>query len=205
MQSLPVISSFRNKMPQIRKMNLRLSVLVLLALITSCTQTAGNAGDEIDPSNEIDKTGLVKSSSMQDTLTIVDSEFTMDPFGLGENPLKGLTAIKGSFTHYQTIKNRHVDNQIDTSFQVKINEDTFEIYKSAFKSWLTAATINSDRFPVGPGMRIGMTKSELRDQLKLSENIPDFIRLQDVEGLEWLDFKFKEDKLFKIEFKGYMD
>ncbi|QNR23651.1 hypothetical protein [Croceimicrobium hydrocarbonivorans] len=50
-----------------------------------------------------------------------------------------------------------------------------------------------------------MTKSELRDQLKLSENIPDFIRLQDVEGLEWLDFKFKEDKLFKIEFKGHTD
>jgi len=196
-------------MPHIRKMNLRPSILLILVLTISCSQAGErkteSAGSDTSPSIETARIELIKSAPAKDTLRIVDSEFTMDPFGLGENPLKGLTAIKGSSTHYQTIKNRHIANQIDTSFQVKFNEDSFVIYKSAFKSWLTAAAIMSDRFPVGPGIRIGMTKSEVGEQLKSSEPFPDFIRLQDLEGLEWLDLKFKEDKLFKIEFKGYMD
>ncbi|MBD8491137.1 hypothetical protein IFO69_20450 [Echinicola sp. CAU 1574] len=190
-------------------MKLRPFIILLLGLTISCSQTTEkiteSASDNTNSSDKTTKTEMVNSDSPKDTLIIVDSEFTIDPFDFGENPLKRLTSIESSSTNYQTYKNPHVDNQIDTSFQVTINVDTFEVYKTASENWVTAADINSDRFPTRQGIRIGMTKSEIKEQLKSADNFPDFIRLQNLEVLEWIDLKFVNNRLEKIEFKGYMD
>lgn len=191
-------------------MKLRPFIILFLGLTFSCSQTTErkteSASGDTNSSHKTAKTEeIVNSAPPKDTLTIVDSEFTIDPFDFGENPLKRLTSIESSSTNYQTYKNRHVDNQIDTSFQVIINVDTFEVYKTASENWVTAADITSDRFPTRQGIRIGMTKSEVKEQLKSAKNFPDLVRLQNLEVLEWIDLKFENDRLEKIEFKGYMD
>lgn len=184
-------------------------ILLLLGLTVSCSQPTEKKSEVVNDNHgssdntvESEKTN---SDLSKDTLTIVDSEYTIDPFDLGENPLKRLTSVDIAKTDYQTYKNRHVDNQIDTSFQVTIKIDTFEVYKTASENWVIAASINSARFPTKQGIRIGMTKSEVKEQLKSAENFPDFVRFQNLEVLEWVDLKFKDDQLKSIEFKGYMD
>lgn len=190
-------------------MKLRPFIILLLGLTISCSQATEkkteSEGVDTSSSDKATMKEKVNSDPVKDTLTIVNSEFTIDPFDFGENPLKRLTSMESSSTNYQTYKNRHVDNQIDTSFQVIIKVDTFEVYKTASENWVTAADINSDRFSTRQGIRIGMTKSEVKEQLKSADNFPDFVRLQNLEVLEWIDLKFKNDRLEKIEFKGYMD
>ncbi len=190
-------------------MKIRLLSILILGLTISCSQSTEKKTETVSSdttSSENTKvTEKINRDSLKDTLTIVDSGLTTNPFDLGKDPLKILTSIDIAKVDYQTYRNRHVDNQIDTSFQVIIKVDTFEVYKTASENWVTAARINSDHFPTKQGIRIGMTKAEVKEQLKSTENFPDFVRLQNLEVLEWIDLKFKKDKLEKIEFKGYMD
>lgn len=191
------------------KMKIRLLSILILGLTISCSQSTEKKTETISSdttsSENANVTEKINRDSLKDTLTIVDSELTNNPFDLGKDPLKILTSIDIAKVDYQTYQNRHVDYQIDTSFQVIIKVDTFEVYKTASENWVTAASINSDRFPTKQGIRIGMTKAEVKEQLKSTDNFPDFVRLQNLEVLEWIDLKFKKDKLEKIEFKGYID
>lgn len=190
-------------------MKLRQLKILLLGLTVSCSQTAEkkteSAGGDTNTSDKTANTELVKPGPTKDTLTITGPEFTIDPFDFGENPMKLLTSIEGSSMNYQTYINRHAEDQIDTSFQVVIDVDTFEIYKTASENWVVAAYMNSDRFPTKQGIRIGMTKSEVKEQLKSTNSFPDLVRLEYSGVPEWIDLKFKNDKLDKIEFEGYRD
>ncbi len=123
--------------------------VLLLGLIIGCSKAAEMNTDSGDAdTHSSDKTTTTKrfhTDLAKDTLKIVDLEFTVDPFDLGENPLRRLTSIERSSTNYQICKNLHVVNRIDTSFQVRIDVDTFEVYQTASKNWLTAADINGSR------------------------------------------------------------
>lgn len=183
--------------------------ICLFGLVIGCSNAAGMNlvfGDaDIHSFDKTTTSKRVHTVLAKDTLKIVDSAFTVDPFDFGENPLRRLTSIKSSSTKYQIYKNRHVLNRVDTFFQVRIDADTFEVYQTASKNWLTAADINSDRFSIEQGIRIGMTKSEVKEKLKTAENLPNLVRIQSLEVLEWIDLEFKEDRLAKIKFKMCLD
>ena len=184
-------------------------IICLFGLIIGCSKAAemNTVSGDAD-THSSDKTTATKrfhTDLAKDTLKIVDSEFTVDPFDLGENPLRRLTSIERSSTNYQICKNPHVVNRIDTSFQVRISVDTFEVYQTASKNWVTAADINSDRFSIKQGIRIGMTNSEVKEKLKTAENLPNLVRIQNLEVLEWIDLVFKKDRLQKIELKMCLD
>ena len=183
--------------------------VLLLGLIIGCSKAAEMntvSGDaDTHSSDKTTTSKRVHTVLAKDTLKIVDSAFTVDPFDLGENPLRRLTSIERSLTSYQICKNRHVVNRIDTSFQVRISVDTFEVYQTVSKNWVTAADINSDRFSIKQVIRIGMTKSEVKEKLKTAENLPNSVRIQNLEVLEWIDLIFKKDRLEKIEFKMCLD
>ena len=201
--------SYQGTLTNSTKMKFSTFTVLLLGLIIGCSKAAGKnlvSGDaDTHSSDKTTMTKRVHTDLAKDTLKIVDSEFTVDPFGLGENPLRRLTSIERSSTNYQIFKNRHVVNRIDTSFQVRISVDTFEVYQTASKNWVTAADINSDRFSTKKGIRIGMTKSEVKEKLKSDENLPNLVRIQNLEVLEWIDLIFKKDRLEKIEFKMCLD
>lgn len=202
-------TSYQGTLTNSTEMKFSTFTVLLLGLIIGCSKAAemNTVSGDAD-THSSDKTTTTKrfhTDLAKDTLKIVDSEFTVDPFDLGENPLRRLTSIERSSTNYQICKNRHVVNRIDTSFQVRISVDTFEVYQTASKNWVTAADINSDRFSIKQGIRIGMTKSEVKEKLKTAENLPNLVRIQNLEVLEWIDLIFKKDRLEKIEFKMCLD
>lgn len=110
-----------------------------------------------DASNDADNSGNPDTDSSLDTLKIGNYDLS-DRFNLGDNPLQKLTSFGLATVDYKTFENRHVENEIDTCFQITIMADSFEVYKTASENWLIAATINSDLFPTSQGIQIGMTK-----------------------------------------------
>lgn len=168
---------------------------LLLLISLSCTEMTTTVEEVEKSDNEI----------LKDSLEIMDPNLTIDPFSFGENPLDSLTSFDEVNMDFKTFNNRHVEGQIDTLFQIVLSSDTFKVYKNASKNWLVAANIHSEQFSTNQGIHIGMTKTEMRKQLNSNENFPDFVRIHNLEVLEWIDFAFQDEKLIKMDFKGYMD
>lgn len=192
-------------------MKFRLLTSLILGLTISCNQTT-ESNQEIKSSDTSNTEAIEQledrdTAQQKDSLTIVNSDFTTNPFELGENPLDKLISVENVKTAYKTYKNRHVENQIDTVFQIKIEGDYFEVYKSASENWLIEAKVLTENFQTRQGVKVGMTKSEVKEQLNLTsiEKLPDHLRLQNREVLEWFDLQFKNDRLETIKFNGYVD
>lgn len=192
-------------------MKFRLLTFLILGLTISCNQTTESEQEIKSPESthtptieQLDDTVAVQQKEI---LTIVDSDWTTNPFDLGENPLERLISIHNVKADFKTYKNRHVENQIDTVFQINIEADYFEVYKTASENWLTIAKVVTENFQTRQGVKVGMTKSEVKKQLNLisTEKLPDHLRLQNLEVLEWFDFEFKNDRLETINFTGYID
>jgi len=107
----------------------------------------------------------------------------------------------------ETFFNRHVDGQIDTLFTLRFAKDYFKIYKTASENFLQEACIQSETFKTKDGFHVGMTKSEFKRLIPSYElsKIPDYIRLQSFEVLEWIDVVFIQGRIQTIKFSGYVD
>ncbi|MDO5524381.1 MAG: hypothetical protein Q4G48_10100 [Bacteroidia bacterium] len=188
-------------------MKTKLIMILLLGLTISCNQSTKTQNSETNVSATEEAKIDTVTNQPKDTLAIVDPDFTFDPFAFGENPLQKLISIDNAGINLQPHKNRHVEDQMDTIYQLKFGLDRFEIYKTASKNWLTEAHVLTDNFHTRHGVKIGMTKTEVKNRLNITsaESLPDYVRFEHSEVPEFMDLNFKNNKLQAIIFKGYLD
>lgn len=182
-----------------------LTTLLTLAIIYSCS----NSKDSTDSSSE-NKTNIGEKSieiASIDTLVITNSALFQDAFSMGADPLSQLTSMNAAKIETETFLNRHVDNQIDTTFKIQVGEDYFEVYKNPSENFITAAHLKSNAIPLNNGLSVGSTKEEFKKLMNVNELsfIPDHIRVQTEEILEWMDVRFKADTIVELKFNGYLD
>ena len=189
---------------------------VLCGLLIACSQTSDKKGDSVSivetntPANKKasdDQNQGFEKKSKGDSLIIVDSELTYNPFGFSRNPLGHLLSIKDIQIEKVPIENRHIKNQVDTSFKITVGPDFFKVYKAASKNFLTEANIYSKRFSLYQEIRVGLTKTEFRKKMNNYniKTVPDHVRLKNLHVSEWIDLRFENDTLVEIKFKGYVD
>ncbi len=142
-----------------------------------------------------------------DTLVITNSEFVIDPFKFGIEPILFLKNQSSTSVDITTYLNRHVDNQIDSLFTFKFGKDLFQVFKNQSENFLISGIVYSRKFPVNQEIKIGMKKDDFSKKLNLdlNENLPEYFRIRDIEFLTWIDFYFKEDELVKISFCAISD
>lgn len=142
-----------------------------------------------------------------DTLIITNSEFVMDPFQFGIEPILFLKNQRSTSVDTISYLNRHVDNQIDSLFTFKFGKDLFQVFKNQSENFLTAGIIYSKKFPVQHGIIIGMKKNDFIKvfNLNFKEDPPEHFRIRDLEFLTWIDFSFENERLSKIRFCAILD
>ncbi|WKV11818.1 hypothetical protein [Marivirga harenae] len=143
----------------------------------------------------------------EDSLIIRDWDINNFPFNLRSNPLDTLLKMYNPITESQTYQNRHVDDQIDTVFTLKIDASYFEVYKNPSENYITSALFLNKGLQTKHGFHVGSTKEQVRDALekyKLTE-IPNYIRLETIEIPEYFELYFKNGKIVKIKYTGYSD
>lgn len=142
-----------------------------------------------------------------DSLVITDWEITNNPFDFGRDPLKEIIDNYNPQISTTTYHNRHVDNQIDTSFTLKINDSYFRVYKVPSENFITEAYLKDENLKTRHGLKPGITKNQFKEIMNDFELtvIPDYVRLQSVEIPESFEIYFKDDKINTIKFNGYSD
>ncbi|HLU93525.1 MAG TPA: hypothetical protein VKZ54_05345 [Membranihabitans sp.] len=184
-----------------------LSGILILGLVFGCSQSNESNHGSIQqgplPHSESAKS---TNKTKNDTLTIVNSEWTEEPFSLGPDPLSKLISFGNIQLDWEPIKNRHVENQIDTVYRISMKRDFFEVYKARSQNWITKAMVRSDHFQSDRGIKVGMTKTKMKKKLNLTmDELPDYIRLKSQEVEQWVVYKFESDTLLSINFRGYLD
>jgi hypothetical protein len=147
-----------------------------------------------------------------DSVIVRDESIASDPFKFGRNPLTYLKSKKRKLPRpvieISTIENTHVQNQVDTVYEIKFKRDSFRIYKGGGgKNFLLDSKIESNKFATKHGIKVGMTKSQIISLLKIQDiqTIPKYLILENTEFTEYLKFEFSRDVLRRIEFQGYFD
>ena len=91
-------TSYQGTLTNSTEMKFSTFTVLLLGLINGCSKAAEMntvSGDaDTHSSDKTTTSKRVHTDLAKDTLKIVDSEFTVDPFDLGENPLRRLTSIE---------------------------------------------------------------------------------------------------------------
>jgi hypothetical protein len=146
-----------------------------------------------------------------DSLFVRDENIATDPFNFGLDPLTHLhTKIKFAKPTIEigTVANRHVDNDVDTTYAIVFGPDSFNLYKwDKEENALLSSQINTDRFTTRQGIKVGMTKTQIKNILKSYDirTIPKYLILENTEIIEYLRLEFNKDILKRIEFQGYFD
>jgi hypothetical protein len=142
-----------------------------------------------------------------DTVTIRALNITSDPFQFGSSPLRYLQKFNPD-TSFETYKNTHDENNIDTVFTLTIGKDHFNITKwDKDQNGLLSAEVSTNKFKTKHGLLIGMKKSEVIGKLNKYKlkSISGHLILEDMEVYEQLVLTFTADILTRITFLGYYD
>ena len=148
---------------------------------------------------------------MGDSLFVRDGNIATNPFNFGRDPLTHLNSkIQRSqpIIERGTVANRHVDNKVDTTYSIQFEQDLFRIYKWDNEgNALLYSQLKTDRFTTKHGIKVGMTKSQVKTALKEYHitTIPKYLILENTEITEYLRLEFNKDMLNRIEFQGYVD
>lgn len=142
-----------------------------------------------------------------DTLTIRETNITTDPFGFGSNPM-GYFKKLGAKRTFQTYKNIHVEDKIDTVFTFIYGQDSFSVMKwDENENGLLSADVTSTKFKTRHGLEIGLKKNEIVKRLAKYgiKRIPGYLILENLEVYELVICRFTDDTLSGIIFQGYID
>ena len=146
-----------------------------------------------------------------DSLFVRDENIATNPFAFGRDPLTHLKT-KINFSKptivVSTVANRHVDNDVDTTYAITCGHDSFNLYKwDKDENALLTSQVTTDRFATRHGIKVGMTKNQIKNTLKSYDirTIPKYLILESTEIIEYLIMEFHNDILKRIEFQGYFD
>lgn len=146
-----------------------------------------------------------------DTLTI-EHEMAHQPFLTDTISVEAIKTLFGkqSQINKKPIKNRHIQDQMDTLITVKKGRSYVRLYvvSNADKCFYEAAEIQ-DALPIlQKSIRIGQSKKDIQQEfpaLAKATVIPDYIEIAAGEGTDYLYLIFQNDKLQKVEYHPYLD
>jgi hypothetical protein len=107
-----------------------------------------------------------------------------------------------------TVANRHAGNDVDTTYSVTFGQDSFNLYKwDNEENALLSSQVRTDRFATRHGIKVGMTKTQVKNILDSYsiKTIPKYLILENTEIIEYVKLEFNKDILKRIEFRGYID
>lgn len=197
-----------------RKMRIYLYILLLIWTV-GCKQ-----GDKVQTENNgVDTIAIVDSmknfesqdyeGEYEESITISSEaldQFANSPFINAS--ISNLRTLNYSSIDTSLKQNRHVQNQVDTIFNFHFDQSNIKIYKLPEKELIINSTFKKNVLPLKRGIKIGDHKKEIFQKLSLSDTLTisdDILRIQVLEVTQYIDLKFKNDTLQKIEFKGYVD
>lgn len=146
-----------------------------------------------------------------DSLFVRDENIATNPFNFSRDPLTYInTKIKFAkpIIKVGTVANRHVDNDVDTAYTITFGQDSFNLYKwDKDENALLSSQVKTDKFATRHGIKVGMTKTQIKNILKSYsiKTIPKYLILENTEIIEYLKLEFNKDILKRIEFQGYFD
>lgn len=146
-----------------------------------------------------------------DTLFVRDENVATNPFDFGRDPLTYInTKIKFAkpIIKIGIVANRHVDNDVDTTYIITFGQDSFNLYKwDKDENALLSSQVKTDKFATRHGIKVGMTKNQIKNILKSYsiKTIPKYLILENTKIIEYQNLEFNKDILKRIEFQGYFD
>ena len=172
-----------------------MKTLLQIILILGTVEVFGQAGEV-----------LIKG----DSLIIRDTNIATNPFNFGKDPLTYLTTKVQPLPKkgMELYSNRHVDNKVDTAFNLEFGKDKFHICKwGNEENAILYAELATNKFSTKHGIRIGMKKTDVVKILHRYKvvSIPKYLVLENSEIIEYLKLDFSGETLKRIEFQGYMD
>jgi hypothetical protein len=144
----------------------------------------------------------------KDSVLILKDEFASNPFELGEDYISSLYKLAPLEVKIETHLNRHVDNQVDTSFYFLFEDSEIQIYKYPDEQLVLNAVLSEERIPLKNGIKMGMSKEDFVKYLPLVNKrhvIKDTIKIYDVTAIQNIEFIFQKNQLRRISFEGYFD
>ncbi|MDP5198829.1 hypothetical protein [Flavobacterium sp. DG2-3] len=173
--------------------HLRILILIFLAL-TSCKQK--------EISSNIPKT----TSKSENDVKIVEEKYIQDD-SLAAKFFYELNEFKKDsrfIIQKELIKNRHVDNVIDTVINFEFDKIKISSYKTQTEEFIFEANIKNPEFQFSKNIKIGIKKKDFENSLntKINSNV---IKVGDLEQTSVFVFNFKKDILTEIVYEGYLD
>lgn len=150
----------------------------------------------------------------EDTTTapnsILDEDFVNKPFEIDTLTVASLEeAFPESYKiKEEPIKNVHVKSQTDTLVTVTIKNSQFIFYKTSEREFITSATVTNSIIKFSRDIKVGMTQKEFKSKFEKLKNVnalPPEITISGNEASGNVVFTFKQGKLIKGEFIGYID
>lgn len=142
------------------------------------------------------------------------SDFIANPFLASADPsLQQYAAqIKTRFALMKDpITNTHNARYIDTLFQLSFDSSTVELYYPMYtkRFLLSFADIRSANLPLKNGIKVGMPRHDLLQQLQdyklFIKEDKNLIEVCDFERNSWLRFHLTNGKVSSIQYEGYVD
>lgn len=121
-----------------------------------------------------------------------------------ENDLNEMVKNPKFLIEKEFIKNKYVDNLIDTITIFKFDKTIIKSYKTSNKEWIIEAQIQNPEFELRKSIEVGMEKKALENILKTKLN-SDLVKISDLEGTSEFTFKLEKDILREIVYEGYLD
>jgi hypothetical protein len=105
----------------------------------------------------------------------------------------------------ELINNRHVDNQIDTAVTYTADKVIIETYKiSDNEEWIIQAKIINTELAFSKLVKIGMEVKAM-EKMTNTKIKSDVMRIGNMEETSAFVFKFKDNKVYEINYEGYVD
>ncbi|MFD2162472.1 hypothetical protein ACFSJU_08705 [Paradesertivirga mongoliensis] len=186
----------------------RLPILIIIYLCTACRG---------EPEKKV-----VSSDSLHEEPVLVDSVQNVSSVSNRtsiekDNLLKDLLDFPGLGTDinkiplldFEIVKtpeiNTHDPRVIDTIYLYKNKAAEFRIYKATDKYILYNFHVSGTSFRFKNGVQIGISQPKLLETLNLKAPLSDTITVEDSEGFSSFNFVFKDNRLSKVEYDGYLD
>ena len=121
-----------------------------------------------------------------------------------ENDLDKIASDPQFTIDKKPVKNRHLDNVIDTIVTHSFGKSKLEFYKTQNEKWIYGARIENSNFYFLDSINVGKSKKALEEQIA-TELKSDVIKIGNLEQTSVFVFKIENGKILEIIYEGYVD
>jgi hypothetical protein len=177
-------------------------LILFLFPIISCTQKGNKKVESTD----------VTSSTQNEIVNANPKNEEPEQYIENQDLLTQLEAELNTFRSNQKltiskelINNRHVENQIDTIVTYTDDKMTIKTYKiSKDQEWISEAKLLNSELAFSKLVNIGMEGKAL-EKVANTKIKSDVVKIGNLEQTSAFIFKFKDDKVYEINYEGYVD